>query len=115
MSFLIEDDELFKKYNEIWEKGKSSIKKEFSSKPVYNEKYLKAKIKSYNRKINTNFHNNEILREGSQFICLSVILIDSIFRIGKNYYPQVFWEERKKIPKYIIDNIECSPDFDREN
>ena len=90
MSFFIEDDELFKKYNEIQEKVKSSIKKEFSRKPVYNEKYLKAKIKSYNRKINTNFHNNEILREGSQFICLSVILIDSIFRISKNYYPQVF-------------------------
>ena len=27
--------------------------------------------------MNTNFHNNRIPREGSQFICLSVILIDS--------------------------------------
>ena len=50
MSFLIKDDELLKKYNEIWEKVKNSIKKEFDSEPVYNEKYLKAKIKSYNGK-----------------------------------------------------------------
>ena len=28
--------------------------------------------------------------EGSQFICLSVILIDSVFRTGNNYYPEVF-------------------------
>ena len=35
---------------------KNSIKKEFVSEPAYNEKYLKARIKSYNRKINTNFH-----------------------------------------------------------
>ena len=68
-------------------KKKYIIKKEFDSEPVYNEKYLKAKIKSYNGKINTNFHNNKIPREGSQFICLSVILIDSVFRTGKNYYP----------------------------
>ena len=41
------------------------IKKEFDSKPVYNEKYIKTKIISYNGKINTNFDNNKIPREGS--------------------------------------------------
>ena len=70
------------------EKVKNIIKKEFDSEPVYNEKYNK--IKSNNGKINTNFHNNKIPQEGSQFICLSVILIDSVFRAGKNYYPHVF-------------------------
>ena len=60
MYFLIKGDELLEKYNEIWEKAKSSIKKEFDSKSMCNEKYLKAEIKSYNGKINTNFHNNKI-------------------------------------------------------
>ena len=78
ISFLIKDDELFEKYNEIWGKVKNSLKKEFDSEQVYNEKYLKTKIKSHNGKINTNFHNNKILK-GSQFICLSVILIDFVF------------------------------------
>ena len=88
------------------------MKKEFHSKPVYKEKYLKTKVKSYNVKITTNFHNNKTPKEDSQFICLSVILIDSAFRAGKNYYPQVFSEEckyiikEKKIPKFIIDDIE---------
>ena len=60
-------------------------------------------------------------RDGSQFICLSVISIDSVFRTGKNYYPQVVLEEckyvvkEKKIPKYNIDDIEISSDSDREN
>ena len=76
----------------IWGKVKISVKKEFDSKPVYNEKFLKAKIKSYNGKINTSFHNNKIPRDGSQVICLSVILINSLFRTGKNY-PKVFLEE----------------------
>ena len=48
-------------------------------------------------------------------------MINSAFRTDKNYYPQVFLEEckyvvkEKKIPKYIIDNIEISSDSDRGN
>ena len=120
MSFLIKDDKLLESYNEIWEKLKKIIKKEFHCEPVYNEKYLKAKIKSYNGKINTSFSNNKIPKEGSQFICLSVILIDFVFRSGKNCYPQVFSEEckyvfkEKKIPKCVIVDIEISSESDRE-
>ena len=67
------------------EKSQYIIKKEFDSKHVYNKKFLKTKIKSYNEKINTNVHNNEILKEGSHCICLLVILIDSVYRKDKNY------------------------------
>ena len=59
---------LLEKYNEIWKKVKNGLKKEFDSEPTYNEKYLKAKIKSYSGKININFHSNKIPKEGSQFI-----------------------------------------------
>ena len=34
MSFLIKNDELLEKYNEIWEKIKNSFKKEFDSESV---------------------------------------------------------------------------------
>ena len=48
-------------------------------------------------------------------------MIHSVFRTGKDYYPEVFLEEckyvtkEKKIPKYIIDDIEISSDSDQEN
>ena len=93
MFLLIKDDELWEKYNEIWGKVKNINWKEFYSESVYNEKYLKAKIKSFNGKISTNFHNSKILKWHSLFSCLSVILNISIFRTSKNYYPQVFSEE----------------------
>ena len=66
MSFLIKDEELFEKYSKTWEKVKNSLKKDFDSEPVYNKKYLKAKIKCYKGKINTVFYNNKIKNEGSQ-------------------------------------------------
>ena len=31
-----------------------------------------------------NFHNNKILKDDSQYICLSIIMLDSLFRAGKN-------------------------------
>ena len=65
---MIKDNDLQIKFNEIWEEIKNSIQEEFDSESVYNEKYLKAKIKSYNGKINTNFGNNKIPKEGSQCI-----------------------------------------------
>ena len=58
MLFLIKDDKWLEKYNEIWEKTKNNIKKEFESKPVFNKKNLKSKIKPYNGKINANFHDS---------------------------------------------------------
>ena len=82
---------------------------------------MKTKVKSYNGKINTNFYNNKIPKEGSQCICLSVVLTDSVYKEDKNYYPQVFLEECKyvakeeKMYKLITDNIEIpSDDFDEE-
>ena len=69
----------------------------------------------------TNFCNNKIPKEDSHYIYTSVNLVDSVFRTGKSYYPQVFLEacnyvvKAKKIHKYIIDDIEISSDSDREN
>ena len=42
----------YKNIMKFGKKVKNSLKKEFDSEPVYNEKYLKAKIKSYNGNIN---------------------------------------------------------------
>ena len=72
------------------EKSQQKHQKKLSCKRVYNKKYLKSKIKSYNGKINTNFYNNEIPKEGSQCIWLSAILVYSVYRKDKNSYPQVF-------------------------
>ena len=47
MYFLVEDDDLLEKYNIIWDKVSPDMKKEFDSKPVYNEEYLKTKKKKF--------------------------------------------------------------------
>ena len=55
INLLVNDKEILKKYPEIWNKTKSLTKKEFNSEPVYNDKYIKTKIKIYKNKVYTNF------------------------------------------------------------
>ena len=74
-SFLIKEEKIFDKYNEILKEVSNIIKKRFNSKLVYNKKYLN---------INT--------KEGFQCFYASVILIDSVYRKDETYYPKVFLE-----------------------
>ena len=55
-----------------------------------------------------------------EWICLPIIEIDSVLRLGKNYYPQAFLEEckykikKKKIYTFIDDDAKFSSDEDSE-
>ena len=89
--FLIKDEKLLEKYN--------IMKTKFGSNPVYNEKYVKTKMKVYDKKINRDFYSNKMPKESSEFLCLSVILLHSVYIKDNKYYPQVFLEECKYIIK----------------
>ena len=55
MSFVIKDDDVLDKYNEIWDKIKETLSIKFHSMPVYDEQYIKAKVREFNGVIKTNF------------------------------------------------------------
>ena len=52
--------------------------------------------------MNTNLLGDKTPKEGSQCICLSVIMIYSNLRIDKIYCPQVFFEECEYAVKEMI-------------
>ena len=45
MSFMIKDGNILDKYNEIWDKIKEKLSIKFHSKPVYDQTYIKAKVR----------------------------------------------------------------------
>ena len=59
MSFRVNNKELLKNYNKIWEKIEKLMTINFESKPVYgdDDKYTKTKIKIYAESMITNSHN----------------------------------------------------------
>ena len=95
LSFIIKDDDMLDKYNEVWDKIKEKLNIKFHSKPVYDEKYIKAKVREYGVVIKANFSGDEVRKENEHYTCIACITIDSIMRIEKKNYRQVYLEEWK--------------------
>ena len=55
MSFLIKDDEVWEKYENIWDVIKNKLSIKFHSEPIYEQNYLKAKVREFNGVIKTTF------------------------------------------------------------
>ena len=71
-----------------------------SSDSIYDGSYIKTKVKTFSEVIKTLFHGSEIPKERVEYACISCISIDSVLRVDKKYYPQVYLEQCKyKIKK----------------
>ena len=79
MPLLVRNCELLEKYIEILEKAGKTVNKDLIVNILTIKISLRTKIKSYEGKINANFHRDKAPKENSQCICLSVISIDSAF------------------------------------
>ena len=75
----------------------------------------------YAGSIITNFRNKKVPKEKAPCKCLSIIMIDSVIRVNKKYYPQTLLEECKyilekiKIVNHIDEDLENSESDDRSN
>ena len=83
MSFAIKDDSVLDKHKKIWNKIKKTLNTKFHSMPVYDEKYIKAKVREFNGVIKTNFWGDEIPKEGVHHTCTACITIDSVMKMDK--------------------------------
>ena len=116
MPFRVGDSKLFKKYCKIWRTIKSFLGIEFDSEPVYGDADF------YDNRVNTNFQDKEFSKVDASYKCLSLIMLDSVVKAGKKYYPQVFLEEFKYVKRknkmfnYIDDDLEMiSSDDDNDD
>ena len=83
MSFFIKDDEVWEKYEQIWDVIKNNLGIKFHSKPIYDQKYMKAKVREFDGVIKTNFLVNDTLKENMHCTCIACITIDSVMRMDK--------------------------------
>ena len=92
MSFLIKNDRVLHKYNKIWDKIKETLNIKFHSMPVYDEKYIKAKVRAFDGVIKTNFFGDEIPEQNVQYACIACITIDSVMRMEKRIIRKFIWK-----------------------
>ena len=107
MTFVTDNENVYDKYNEIWEVIRKLLKVKFAVNPVRDDKYLVAKLKIFNK-----INKNNIPIERNHYICIPAIDIDSVLKTdNKGAYPQAYLEQCKyklkkgKIMNYIDDEI----------
>ena len=132
ISLQVKDKKLFKNYSKIWKKIEKLMDIDFNTKPTYvddddedDDKYIKAKIKTYKSNITTNIYNKKgskkVPEEKIPHKCLSIIILDSILYTYEKYYPQIFLEECKyleeniKTKNYIDNEIRSESDIDSDS
>ena len=92
MSFKIEDDEGYIKYNNIWNKIKELLGNiKLGSDVIYDDQYFKTKVKTF-KMVKTLFSDDIIPEEKIEQECIPCISVNSMLKIDKKYYQQVYFE-----------------------
>ena len=101
-------------YNKIWGKIKKKLNIIFHSKPAYDQKCLKAKVRELDSGIKTNFLGNEVPKENMHYTCIACVTIDSVMKMEKNYLQ--FYLEVKKIQmsRFINTALKSNSESDSE-
>ena len=112
MSFVTDDEEIYEKYNEIWEVVRKLLEVNFTVGPVRDDKYIVPKLKIFNKVKRTTFTDNVIPIERNHYTCIPAIDIDSVLKIdNKRVYPQAYLEQckykskKRKHVNFIDDEI----------
>ena len=71
------------KYEQIWDVIKNTLGVKFHSKPIYEQKYLKAKVREFDGVKTRNFLGNGVPNENMHNTCIACITIDSVMTIDK--------------------------------
>ena len=91
------------KIRNIWVVMKKKISIKFHSEPIYEQKYLKAKVRESDGVIKTNVLGNDTPKKNMHYTCIACITTDSVMRIDKKNHPQTYLEEYEyKIKKIQI-------------
>ena len=96
-SFLIKNDEVRQKYENIWNVIKNKVGNKFNSGPIYVNKYLKAKVREFDGDIKTNFLNNGLPKENTYYTFIASIAVDSV-RMNSKY-------EQKKLSTSLFRRV----------
>ena len=94
MSFNVsEEKEWVSQYKKIWNEVESQLFEKLATEPI-KEKYVRGKLKTWKKDIKTNCHG-QIVPYDMYCNATAVLKIDSVYKQGKNYHPQVYVEECK--------------------
>ena len=92
MSFRIDGEKLSKKYKVIQTNVKDLENIELNALRVYDDRYIKTKIRTYGDRVYTNFFSLNVPEDNIEWESFTAISIDSLLAYKSQYYLQVYLE-----------------------
>ena len=74
---------MWEKYENIWDVIKNKLAIKFHSELIYEQKYLKAKVREFDGVIKTNFLGNDKQKQNMHYAWIACITIDSVMKADK--------------------------------
>ena len=111
MSFHINDEKLLEKYKAILTKIVDLKNIKLHTLPVYDDRYIKTKLKTFGDKIYTNFRSLNVSKDDIEFESFTAISIDSLLVYDKKCYLQVYLDNcaykivNKQMTHYLDENL----------
>ena len=96
MPFNVSEEKVWKtQYEKIWNEVESQLLEKMATEPIKKEgRSANGKLKMWKERIRTNFHGQDI-PYNMHYNATAMLKIDSVYKQGKNYHPQVHVEECK--------------------
>ena len=90
MSFYVSEEKGWvSQYKKIWNEVESQLFEKMATEPIKREgRYVNGKLKTWKECIKTNFHGQDV-PYNMHCNATAVLKIDSVYKQGKNYHPQV--------------------------
>ena len=88
----------------------------FQSEPIYDDSYIKTKVKTFSEMIKTLFDGDKIPEERIEYACIACLSVDYVLKIDRKYYPQVNLEQcnykvkKREIKRFIDYEIDLDSD-----
>ena len=111
MSFRIDDEKLLEKYRAIYIKIEDLKNIRLNARPVYDGRYIKTKIRTFDDKLYKNFRGLDMPEDDIECEYFTVSFIDSLLVYDKKYYLQVYLDNcvykivNKQVTDYLEENI----------
>ena len=111
MSFHLDDENLSEKYKDIRTKIEDLKNIELNALPVYNDRYIKAKIRTNDNKVYPNFCGSNVPEDDIEHESFRVISIDFLLVCQSKYYLKVYLDycahkiTDKQMIHYLDENL----------
>ena len=109
--FGLDDEKLLENYKTIWTKIEDLKNIELNALPIYDDRYIKVKLRTYGNKVYINFCDLNVSENGIECKSFTVISIDFLPASKNKYYLQAYLDNcaykiaNKQMTDYLDNNL----------